>query len=40
MYVTPPAVTPMLGNPTNAAIEGINCTMTMTTGFGVNFATA
>ena len=31
-------MTPMLGNPTNAAIEEINCTMT--TGFEVNSATA
>ena len=34
----PPAMTPRLRNPANAAIGGINCTMTA--GFEVNLATA
>lgn len=38
MYDIPPAMTLRLRDPANAAIWGINCTMT--TGFEVNLATA
>jgi hypothetical protein len=38
MYDIPPAMTPRLSNPANAAIGGINCTMTA--GFEVNLGTA
>ena len=38
MYVTPPAMTPMLSKLANAAIGGMNCTIIAL--FGVNLATA